>query len=104
VADNPTSSGSNRAVKSSTAAAASTQSCRSTHQPELWLEVMVRENYFADPGFVLGGRINGEQGESWRSLLDLVQNLLSYSREVRRKFAAGALTHPFFVSPEPNAI
>jgi serine/threonine protein kinase len=104
VAGNPFSFGSKRAVKASTAAVALAQSCRPPHRRELWLEVMVRENYDADPGAFLGRRIKGAQGESWRSLLDFVQNLLSYSSDLRRNFAAGALRHPFFVSPDPNAV
>jgi serine/threonine protein kinase len=102
VADSPSSFGSSRAVKASTAAVASTKSCRSPHQPEFWLEVMVRENYHADPGVVLSSRINGAKGKCWGLLLDFVQNLLSYSSEVRRRFAGGALTHPFFDSPDLN--
>jgi serine/threonine protein kinase len=103
VANNPSFFGSGRAVQASAAAAASAQSCRSPHQPEPWLEVMVRENYYADPGVALSSRIKGAQGEGWRLLLDFVQKLLSHSSEDRWNFAGGALKHPFFVSPETSA-
>jgi hypothetical protein len=65
---------------------------------------MVRQNYLTDPGVALNGRINGARGESWVLLLDFVQNLLSHSSEGRRQFAARALEHAFFVSPEPDAM
>ena len=104
VADKPSSFGSVRAVKASTVAAASALSCRSPHQAKLWLEAMVRENYPTEPGVALNGRINGVQGESWQLLLDFVQNLLSHSSEGRWQFAERALTHAFFVSPEPDAM
>jgi len=65
---------------------------------------MVSENYLTDPGVALNGRINGVQGESWQLLLDFVQNLLSHSSEGRWQFAERALTHAFFVSPEPDAM
>jgi hypothetical protein len=65
---------------------------------------MVRENYIADPGVALSGRINGAQGKSWWWLLDFMQNLLSHSSEDRRQFAERALGHPFFVSQEPDAM
>ena len=84
--------GSDRAAKVFIAAAASAQSpCRSPHQAQLWLEAMVQEQYAFGPWVALSGRIKGERGESWRSLLDVVQTLLSHSSEDRLHFAERAL-------------
>ena len=91
--------GSNRAVgfQAAAAAAAAAQPSPSIQQPELWLEAMVSLHYADDPGEFLRTRITGVQGEWWRLLLDVVQNLLSHSSEERLHFAAKALQHPFFV-------
>ena len=95
----PTSLGSSRACAAAAAAAASAPDF-SNRPPELWLEAMVRREYGKDPGRFLIHRIGGAHGRRWRLMLEVVQGLLSWTSEDRRKFAAGALLHPFFDEPD----
>ena len=59
-----------------------------------WIAAMVRQRYSSDRWPILSGRLSGQHGSGWMSLLDLQHGLLRYSSENRLK-AAKALDHGF---------
>ena len=59
-----------------------------------WIATMVRQRYSSDRWPILSGRLSGQHGSGWMSLLDLQHGLLRYSSENRLK-AAKALDHGF---------